>query len=67
MFQWLTDESFDAQWLDLHVDQQSAVCFYQCRGQSNAGFGLGQFYYPCGNTVDQTGGKQSGTKRHREV
>lgn len=51
MFQELTDESFDAQWLDLHVDQQSAVRFHQCRGKGNAGFGMGQLYYPCSDTM----------------
>lgn len=51
----LTDESFDAQRLDLHVDQQSAVCFHQCRGQGNTGLGVGQLYHPCSNAVDQTG------------
>ena len=64
MFLWLTDEPFDAQRLDLHVDQQSAVCLHQRRGQGQAGFGVGQLYYPCGDAVDQAGGRQRGTKRH---
>ena len=25
----LTYESFDSKWLDLHIDKQATVCFYQ--------------------------------------
>lgn len=56
----LTDESFDAQGLNFHVDQQSAVRLYQCRGKSNAGLGMGQFDDTRGNTVDQTGDRRAG-------
>ena len=27
----LTYESFDSKWLDLHIDKQATVCFYQKR------------------------------------
>ena len=61
----LTDEPFDAQWLDLHIDQKSAVCLHQCRGQGKYGFGMSQLYHPCGDAVDQTG--DSDTQTHKEA
>lgn len=50
----LTDEAFDAERLDFHVDQQAAVRLHQRRGKSDAGLGVGQLYDPGGYTVDQT-------------
>lgn len=59
----LTDETLDAQRLDLHIDQKSAVRLHQCRGQGNAGFGMSQLYHACGNAVDQTADGGGRTKR----
>lgn len=50
----LTDEAFDTERLDLHVNQQAAVGLHQRRGEGDAGLGMGQLYDPCGDTVDQT-------------
>lgn len=54
----LTDKSFDAQWFDLHVNQQPAVCFYQRGGQGDAGLGTGQLDDTSGDAVDQTGDRE---------
>ena len=56
----LTDEPLDAQRLDLHVHQQTAVRLHQCWGQSRCRFGLGQFDDTCYDAVDQTGWGKGG-------
>ena len=61
----LTDEPLDAQRLNLHVHQQTAIRLHQCWGQSRCRFGLGQFDDTRYDAVDQTGwGKGAGAEKH---
>lgn len=61
----LTDKSFDAQWLYLHVDEQSAVGFHQRGGQGHAGFSMGQLDHTSGDAVDQTEGREEEFEYYR--
>lgn len=49
----LTYESFDSQWLDLHIDKQATVCFYQGWSQSNEWLRITQFDDTIDNTVNK--------------
>ena len=49
----LTYESFDSQWLDLHIDKQATVCFYQGWSQSNGWLRITQFDDTIDNTVNK--------------
>ncbi len=53
----LTDKALDAEGLDLHVDQQSAVRLHQGWGQGKTRLGVGQFNDTGCNAVDQANGK----------
>lgn len=50
----LTYESFDSKWLDLHIDKQATVCFYQGWSQSNGWLRITQFDDTIDNTVNKT-------------
>ncbi len=54
---WLTDKALNAEGLDLHVDQQSAVRLHQGRGQGKTRLGVGQFNDTGCNAVDQANGE----------
>ena len=49
----LTYESFDSKWLDLHIDKQATVCFYQGWSQSNGWLRITQFDDTIDNTVNK--------------
>lgn len=49
----LTYESFDSKWLDLHIDKQATVCFYQSWSQSNGWLRITQFDDTIDNTVNK--------------
>lgn len=50
----LTDKPFDSQRLNLHVDQQSAVCFHQCWSQSQWWLWTPQLDDSIDNAVNET-------------
>ena len=49
----LTDESFDSERFNLHVDQETTVRLNQCGGLGDRSLGLGLLDYSVDYTVDQ--------------
>ena len=54
LFPVLTNETFDAQRLNLHVDEQATVGLNQGGGEGHVGLGLGQSHHSGHYTVDET-------------